>query len=130
MANRNFCSVESVAKAVIKVTKSRYSQELLGMLPADLFHTIITDENINQIIAKINRFRREKENAFVRRSDLEFDWKDKPTKKKKMQKLIDSSSDELTSTQKALQRQIRFLDALSRSIFFLCFVKKEATTKI
>jgi len=124
MAERNFCLFESVARAVIKVTKLKHSQELLGMFLVDLCQTMITDGNANQIIAKVNRLQRKKEDAFALITDLGFDWKNKPKKREKMQKLIDSSSDKLNPTQEALQRQIKFLNALSQSIYELKFIKK------
>ncbi|MBU4204969.1 hypothetical protein KKE19_03695 [Patescibacteria group bacterium] len=124
MINRNLCLVESVARAVIKITKLKHSQELLGMFPVDLCQTMIADGNVNQIIAKVNRLWRKKEDAFALAADLGLDWKNKAEKRKKMQKMVDSSSDKLTLTQKVLQRQIKFLAALSRSIYELKFIKK------
>lgn len=125
MAFRVFCWVEKVALAVIKVTKPKYSRELLKMLPVDLCQTIITDGNFNQIIARINRFRCEKEDDFARVSGLDLDWKGKPEERKKMCQLVDSSSDELNPVQEVLQREIKFLSNLGRSIYSLRFIERE-----
>lgn len=117
--------VKVIARVVIKLTERKYLKELLGALPADLCQTIITDGNINQIIARINSFQGKKEDAFAKKMGLGLDWGDKPKKRKELQKLLDSSNDELSFDQESLKREAKFLSNLSRSIYELRFVKLE-----
>jgi len=127
-----FCRVESVALTLLKIMTARktiepkYSRELLKMLPLDLYQTMITEGNISRIMARIDCFRREKEDQLAQVMGLGFNWEENLGKKKKLHAFLDNPylANNLSIQKESLRRQVMFLSALSRSIHKLIFIKK------
>lgn len=120
MVNRIFCRVKKVAQIVVKLTEQDFPQEFLETLPVDLCQVRITDKNINQVIARVNHLRREKEDTLEKISNLKSDEDDKL--ERKIHRLLDDSINELPfdkEVKEALEREIKFFSILGQSIYKL-----------
>lgn len=125
MPNRNFVPVEKVAWMIVKLTKPDNPQELLEMIPEDLSQTMITDLNIEKIIAAIDQIRYGKEDGLAQMMGLGINWENIQQKKEKLRAvLVDSSTAILSPEKEDIKRQIRFLRNLCRSISELKFVRQ------
>ncbi|MBU3934761.1 hypothetical protein KKC00_02270 [Patescibacteria group bacterium] len=124
MAKKILCSVERMVLIVIEMTGPKNDQQLLAILSVDFLERAITEDNIDEITARINHFRAQREKRLVRITGLGFDREGKPKKKKKLQAVLKNLHGTMASEIELLKAQIEFLYNLSRSIYELKFIKR------